>query len=69
MLTEEYLILVDNPIGKMVFGDNLQDGYSTTFELIPLNNPYNSASTLRMISPKCSSFSGNRFLSTSITSN
>ncbi len=35
MLTEEYLILMDNPSGKMVFGDNFQDGYSTTFELIP----------------------------------
>ncbi|MEK7224746.1 MAG: hypothetical protein AAB221_03595 [Bacteroidota bacterium] len=35
MLSEDYFVLVDNPNGKMVFGDNYTDGYVTTFEIIP----------------------------------
>jgi hypothetical protein len=35
MLNQEYIILTDNPNGKMIFGDNKYDGYLTTLELIP----------------------------------
>jgi|CXWL01.1.fsa_nt_gi hypothetical protein len=35
MLAEDYLILIDNPSGKMIFGDNTVDGYLTIFELVP----------------------------------
>ena len=35
MLSNEFHILVENPPGKFVFGDNLVDGYQTTFVLVP----------------------------------
>jgi hypothetical protein len=35
MLNEDYLILIENPNGRMVFGDNKYDGYFTTFEIAP----------------------------------
>ncbi len=35
MLAEDPLLLVDNANGKMVFGENITDGYMITFELIP----------------------------------
>jgi hypothetical protein len=35
MLDEDFLILTDNPNGSMTFGDNVNDGYFTTFVLIP----------------------------------
>jgi hypothetical protein len=35
ILTQDYIILIENPNGKMVFGDNVHDGYLTTLDLIP----------------------------------
>ena len=34
MLDENFLILTDNPNGSMTFGDNVNDGYFTTFVLV-----------------------------------
>lgn len=34
MLDDEYYILLGNAEGKLVFGDNRADGYSTTFSII-----------------------------------
>jgi hypothetical protein len=34
MLDDEYYILLSNAEGKLVFGDNRADGYSTTFSII-----------------------------------
>jgi len=35
MLNDEYYILLSNTEGKLVFSDNMADGYSTTFSIIP----------------------------------
>ncbi|HEX2845304.1 MAG TPA: hypothetical protein VHN59_02060 [Chitinophagaceae bacterium] len=34
MLDDEYYILLGNAEGKLIFGDNRADGYSTTFSII-----------------------------------
>src|SRR5690349_5202101 len=33
MLQDDYMILLDNPVGSIKFGDNIHDGYQTTFTL------------------------------------